>query len=426
MASFDLEWAAGNFPRLKDTGAKLNAKRAELKAIFDEAGPDLDPKKVTSVKVNDGVDLHEVVAAANTELNDLSDEYQKLINTAKAAFEVRHGEGAAVEAGAPEAPQARRGVAFGEQFVQSDAFKNYTAGQGVGPMAHIDINLAEFLRPQATLFETGAGWAPESTRTGHLQEFATRPAPDVVDFIPQIPTGMASVKYMEETTLTNAAAETAEGGTYPESALALTERDVAVRKVSTWLPVTDEQLEDVPFARAYVDGRLVFFLRQRLDSQVLVGNGTPPNLRGTENVVGINTQALGSDSIPDAIYKGMTTVRDTGFAEPSVVFIRPAKWQNVRLLKTADGVYIWGHPSEAGPERIWGVPVKQTTAVTATKAVLGDYANHSFLAVRRGVDVQITNTHGTHFVEGKQAVRADVRVAMVHLRPAAFTAVTGL
>lgn len=429
--AFDLKWAAGNFPALKDTGEKLNAKRTELKAIFDEAGPDLDPKKVTSVKIADGTDLHGVVASANTELNDLTDEYNKLVNTAKVAYEARHGDGAAIEEAGAQVPSARRGAAFGEQFTNSNAFKGFTAGQGVGPVAHLDISLGELLRPQATLFETADGWAPESTRMGFVQPFATRPAPDVVDFIPQIPTGMAVVKYMEETTYTNNAAETAEStqstpGTYPESALKLTEKSVDVRKVATWLPVTDEQLEDVSFAAAYVNGRLVFMLRQRLDSQVLVGNGTAPNIRGTENVAGINTQALGADSIPDAIYKAMTSVRETGFAEPSVVFIRPTKWQNVRLLKTADGVYIWGHPSEAGPERIWGVPVKQTTAVTATKAVLGDYTNHSFLANRRGVDVQITNSHSGFFTEGKQAIRADVRVAMVHLRPSAFAAVTGL
>lgn len=430
--TFDLNWAAGKFPRLKDTGEKLNAKRAELKSIFDEAGPDLDPKAVKSVQIADGKDLHEVVKAHNTELEDLKTEYDKLIGTAKAAHEALHGDGASIETGdGISKPGPVRARPLGELFIASQAFKGYSSGQGVGPVAHLDIDVAQVLRPRAALFETGDGWAPESTRTGIVTEFATRPAPDVVDFIPQIPTSQAVIKYMEETTFTNAATEikestTAVAGTYPESALKLTEKSQDVRKVATWLPMTDEQLEDVPFARGYVDGRLVFMLRQRVDSQVLVGNGTAPNLLGTENVTGINTQALGTDPIPDAIYKAMTLIRDTGFAEPSVVFIRPSKWQTVRLMKTADGIYIWGHPSESGPERIWGVPVKQTTAVTTTKAVLGDYANHSFLAPRRGVDVQITNSHSTFFIDGKQAIRADVRLAMVHLRPLAFAAVTGL
>jgi HK97 family phage major capsid protein len=85
---------------------------------------------------------------------------------------------------------------------------------------------------------------------------------------------------MEETTFTNSAAETAEGGTYPESALALTERSTPVQKITTFIPVTDEQLEDVPQIQGYLNNRLPFMVRQRLDLQILTGNGTTPNLRG--------------------------------------------------------------------------------------------------------------------------------------------------
>ncbi len=286
-------------------------------------------------------------------------------------------------------------------------------------MAHLDINLK-------TLFQTSAGWDPEDLRTGRVVEAATRPAPHVVTYIPQTTTTMSTVLYMEETTFTNAAAEAAEGGSYAEATLVYTEKNSEVRKVAVFLPVTDEQFEDEPRARTTVENRLPFMLKQRLDLQALTGDGTAPNLRGTENVVGVNTQALGSDPIPDAIYKGMRMVRDTGFAEPSVVFIRAAKWEAVRLQRTADGIYIWGHPSMPGPETCWGVPVVQTNAVTATKAVLGDYANYSELSVRRGIDVQISNSHGTYFKEGVLALRADLRVALIHYRPTAFSVVTGL
>ncbi|MCX4468727.1 phage major capsid protein [Micromonospora sp. NBC_01655] len=122
-----------------------------------------------------------------------------------------------------------------------------------------------------------------------------------------------------------------------------------VRKVSTFIPITDEQLEDVDQARGYVDNRLRFMLRQRMDGQVLVGNGTAPNLRGINNVVGIQTQAKGTDPTPDAFYKAMTLIRTVGRAIPDLHIMHPLDWQDIRLLRTADGVYIWGSPSEAGP-----------------------------------------------------------------------------
>ncbi len=167
-------------------------------------------------------------------------------------------------------------------------------------------------------------------------------------------------------------------------------------------------------------------LRQRLDTQILVGNGTAPNLRGILNVVGIQTQAKGSDPAPDAIYKAMTLIRVGGRAIPGPVVMHPTNWQDIRLLRTADGIYIWGSPSEAGPERIWGNQVVLADGLTLGTAVLGDWANFSELDEKRGIEVKITDSHGTFFIEGKQAIRADMREAFVVYRPAAFATVTGL
>src|SRR3990172_3730712 len=107
---------------------------------------------------------------------------------------------------------------------------------------------------------------------------------------------MAAVVYMEETTFTNAGAERAESAAYAESTLILTQRTNTVRSVGTSLPVSDEQLADVVGVRAYLDSRLGFMVRQRLDSQILVGDGIAPNLLGTLRGSGIHTQAKGADS----------------------------------------------------------------------------------------------------------------------------------
>lgn len=414
------------FPALKDAQGKLDAKRKSLADIFAEAGPDYDMSKVKSIAGDTAAKVGEI-GKLNAEIDDCKKKVDELLVVARAAAEAKQHEEHAERGSEPgsqptrETKGGRPRQSFADMLMDSVAVKEFRGS--AGPSATLDIELK-------ALFETGAGggagWDPFDPRTGHLEYMATRPAPHVVNVIPQTTTGFSTVKYMEETTLTNSAAETTEGNAYAESALALTEKSSEVRKIATFLPVTDEVFEDEARARSYVENRLPFLLQQRLDSQCLVGSGTAPNLRGTENVSGINTQALGGDPIPDAIYKAMRQIRDTGFAEPSHVFIRPSKWEAVRLLRTADGMYIWGNPSEAGPERIWGVPVIQTTAPTATKAVLGDYTNFAELAVRRGVDVQVSNSHSSYFVEGKLALRADVRVALIHYRPSAFAVVTGL
>ncbi|MGL5908603.1 MAG: phage major capsid protein, partial [Phycicoccus sp.] len=78
------------------------------------------------------------------------------------------------------------------------------------------------------------------------------------------------------------------------------------------------------------------------------------------------------------------------------------------------------------PERIWGLQVVRAQALTENTGLVGDFANFAELAVRRGIDVQISNSHSTYFTEGKQAIRCDMRAALVVYRPTAFCTVTGV
>lgn len=411
------------FPALKEAQGTLNAKRKALAEIFAEAGPDYDMSKVKSVSGDTHAKVDHI-RTLNTEIDACQGKVDELMVVAKAAAAARHGQdkGAGESGSEPDARQAKGaepGVkkSLGEMFVDSRAFKEYRRGSSEGPTEHFDIEVK-------SLFETGAGWQPEVTRTGRMVEMATRPI-QVIDFIPGTTTSQSSVQYMEETTFVNNAAETAEGAQYPEAQLELTEKDSPVRKIAVWLPVTDEQLEDVPQARGYVNNRLPFMLRQRLDQQILTGSGTAPNLRGLGNTTGVLTQAKGADPVPDAIYKAMVRVMTEGRAMPNLVILNPLDWQDIRLLRTADGIYIWGSPSDAGPERIWGLPVAKSDAQTENTGLVLD-TSFTELATRRGVDVQISNAHSDFFIRGKQAVRADMRMAFIVYRPAAVAKVTGI
>jgi HK97 family phage major capsid protein len=275
-----------------------------------------------------------------------------------------------------------------------------------------------------TLLQTTAGFAPQSVRTGLLVEAVARPI-QVLDLIPTRTIAQALDKYMEETTRTHGAAEKAEGITYAESTFVWTERSNPVQKITDSIPVTDEQLEDAPEVAGILDQRLRFGVRQRLDQQVLIGNGTPPNLKGVLNVSGIQTQAKAADPVFDAIFKAMTLIRFTGRAIPGAIVIHPTDWQNVRLTRSSTGEYIMGNPATVGANTLFGVPVAITDVLTAGTALTGDFTNFSYIGERRGIDVQIGFT-GTQFTEGKKTIRADLRAVFTVSRPAAFATITGL
>jgi len=396
-----------NTPELKELDGKLNERQAKLKAIFDEAGPDFDMSKVKGL--GDSVEVVAEINRLNNEMEELGTKRARLVTVLKGA-ELAAADPYSHDEHNPAAPASAKSL--GAVMLKSGGLDR------LGAKAEADIELK-------TLFQRSAGIAPESTRSGLFVDSAQRPV-QVTDLIPTIPTAQAAYKYMEETTFTNNAAERAEGGAYGEAALATTERSVTIETIGVWLPVTDEQLEDEAGAEAYINARLPFMIRQRLDSQILVGDGSTPNILGVNNKPSIQTQAKGADSVPDAIYKAMTKVRVTGRAMPSAVVMHPNDWQGIRLLTTADGIYIWGSPAQSGPEIIWGMPVVQSDAQTENTAVVGDFANYSLLVVRRGVVVERTNSHDTNFINGRQAIRAGIRCATVWTRAAGFCTVTGI
>jgi HK97 family phage major capsid protein len=420
-------------PALKDALERKRAVDADLDRVFRAAtdnNNELDLKRVPDAELPSGVktshDLRGWVLERNAESTKYAKEIEEL-KAVEAAAEARrngreHTGGIGHENG-DDAGQKGSGwggdgaeMSVGGLFTKSHAFSNLK-GRSTGDLSTLDIELK-------TLMTTAAGWTPEVTRTGRVVDFATRPL-QVAQLLPQTTTRQNAIQYMEETTYTNNATEIAEAGTFPEAALVLTEQSVLVRKISVFLPVTDEQLEDETQVRGYIDNRLGFMVRQRLDSQLLVGNGTAPNLRGLNNIAGIQTQPRGTDPVPDAVYKAMTKVRTIGQAEPNLVVMNPNDWMGIRLLRTADGIYIWGNPSDSGPERVWGLTVSQAQAQTAQTGIVAD-TQFIELATRRGLDIQVSNSHGTFFIEGKQAIRVDIRVALVVYRPAAVCTVTGL
>lgn len=411
---------------------KAVEERADyLHQIFEEAGDALDPKAVKVREFKDGVELAQYIRNLNAELDWAGKRVSEFdgIDAARTAAEGWRDYGQKFRANPGAwAPQGNGGSkepvfkSFGQLFVESDALK--AAQEKRAGSFELKGTARALGIEQKANFTTSAGWAPESLRTGRVILDEQREI-EVLDQIPVFPTTMAAIVYMEETTFTNTTAERSETAAYAESSLALTQRSVTVRSIGTSLPVTDEQLADVEGVSAYLDQRLGFMVRQRLDSQVLVGDGVAPNLAGTINLAGINTQALGGDTVLDAIYKGLDLVKVTGRANASVAIIHPTDFQPVRLLKTADGIYIWGSPSDAGPDRVWGKPLVLTTAVTQNTGLVGDYARFSGLHVRAGLDVQ-TGFVNDDFTKGLIHIRAGIRCAMVHYRPAAFTQITGI
>lgn len=320
---------------------------------------------------------------------------------------------------------------LGEMFTDATAYKAQKGNHDSGNYEY-RVKLAEDLNAieLKTLMTTSAGFAPDNPRTAKLVPFALR-RPVVGDLIPTDPTTLTTIKFMEETTWgtastnANPAAAVAEGGTKPEAELVWTEQSAEVEKIAVHIPVTAEQLEDVPGIQGIINNRLSMMLQLKEEDYLLTGSGVSPQIEGFLIKTGVLTQATGGDTNIDALYRGMTKVRVEGFAEPTAVVVHPNNWTPIRLAKTLDGLYIWGHPSDPGPERIFGKSVVVTQAITANTALTGDFQLYSHISRKKGITI-VVGTINAQLIENKKTIVAEMRESLEIYRASAFCKITGL
>jgi HK97 family phage major capsid protein len=406
---------------------KYEAKANELAAILAEGKTDkgdvIDLDKITRLS-GSKAEKTEEIKRRRTEVEMLG--YQvDAVNALKIAEEAKARSQNPTD-DSPFGAVMQKEESASEMYIKSSLYK--AEGHSFGATTELKVDAKSWLTEfeSKTVMTTAAGFATRPARIAELTPIATRPL-QVLDVIPSTNTNASAILYMEVTTQTNAAIEIGEGVAYPEAALVLTERTSPVRKIGVILPVTDEQIDDVPQVQALIDETLPFMVRQRLDGQVFNGNGTPPNLTGLLTVSGIQTQAKGADPVPTAFLKAMVKVRTgTGRAVPSGILIHPTDWQIVKTLQDTTGQYIWGNPAVAGPDTMWGLPMVQVDAGSAGTAIVADFRNFVRLYFRdanAGVEVGYVNDD---FKLGQKSFRADVRAALVARRPAAICSVTGI
>jgi HK97 family phage major capsid protein len=307
-----------------------------------------------------------------------------------------------------------------EQLDAKDGFKGEELLFSIGDVEEADA-LIEGVKATITLSDI----TPVATRAPAIVPSAQSRI-TVSDLMGSGTTDGNTLTYYEETTFTNAAVEVSENVAKPESTLDFTERTDNVRKIATWIPITDEALADNRQLRSYVEGRLLFMVRQREESQLISGDGTAPNISGILDRSGIQTQAKGSDPVPDAFFRAFTKVQVTGDADPDGFVIHPNDWADVRLLRTIDGIYIFGSPNEEVSVRMWGYPGRVTTGIAENTGLVGAFRTYAQVFRREGLRVIASTEHASYFIENKVALLAETRLALAVYRPAAFCQVTGI
>lgn len=314
----------------------------------------------------------------------------------------------------------QREPSWGQKMVDSEQFKTMLAG---GKHARIEVKntiIGEGGSPQDPVDTLVAADRLPGIIPGAFRQLS------VLDVVPMGSTSSNSIEYTRDSSWTNDAAETAEAGTKPESDLSFTLESDPVRTIAHFIKASRQVLDDAPALQSYIDRRLRHGLRQRLESQILTGNGTSPNIEGL-TASGRHTAftpTSGENGL-DSINRAKYAVIGADFMA-NTVFVNPADWGAIERLKAGSGnEYAAANGNAVGyinnglQPTVWGMPVVANNNVTEGKFFVLD-VNAMMLMMRQGAVVEMFEQDGTNAQQNLVTIRAEMRCALAVFQPTAI------
>lgn len=310
---------------------------------------------------------------------------------------------------------------WGTKFVNSEEFANFKSGRQTKVAYEVKNTI---------LGESGSPQNPD----GVLSQFQRLPgivdgafrSLNVLDFVPTGTTAGNAIEYVKESSWTNDAAETAEAGSKPESDLTFELVQDYVRTIAHFIKASKQSLDDAPALASYIDRRMRHGIQQRLQSQILKGNGTSPNIAGL-SASGRHTAftPISGENAFDSINRAKYAVIAADYT-PSVVMLNPADWGAMERLKsgTSDDRYLasggaaLSYINNGLTPLVWGMPVVASNDVASGKFyVMSSDAIQLFM--RQGAVVEMFEQDGDNVTKNLITIRAELRAALAVYRPAA-------
>ena len=325
---------------------------------------------------------------------------------------------------------AQEAKSYGQQFIESDAFKGATS-RGTDALR---VNKA------LSGLAASAGALVPTMRRPDVVIGAERPR-FVRELLTSIATSSNAVEIMRQNVFTNnagvqapASASTAIGAgefqAKPESNITYELVTVPVRTMAHWVAASRQVLSDAPMLQRLIDAKLMYGLNLLADSQLLYGDGTNQNLTGLMVDSGVSTVgqiAAGTTAanLPgamlDHIRKAITKCQTFDYYNINGVVLNPEDWGTLETAKGSDGHYIWVTVPNGGESRLWRVPVIVTNAMTKGDFILGDWTMGATVYDREQMDIRVSESHSDYFVKNGVAVLAEERYGFGIELPKAFT-----
>lgn len=305
---------------------------------------------------------------------------------------------------------------WGGQLVKSEKYQAFAAGQT--GKARIEV--------KNTLTGADANVAPDR-RPGIVPGAA--PVLTLESLLPSTGTASNAIEFTREASFVNNAAERAEGVAKPETDLTWSLVNMPVSTIAHWIKISRQLAMDNTALAAYVNARMTYGVNRRVETQLVSGNGTAPNISGFLNAGNFTAHGY-ADANLGTVLKKLVLIRkiigdlqNAGYA-PDGIVLNPVDWATIECDNMVAGSGNTARVSvdAVGRPTLFGLPVVASVGMTQDNVAVGAFAQASMIYNREGVIVELSDSDSDNFTKNLVTVRAERRLALATEIPAAIRA----
>jgi HK97 family phage major capsid protein len=352
----------------------------------------------------------------------------------------------------PAPTPERKAYNPGRELVESEAFKSYIAT--IAPDGKVsentDVHSAKFPVKALITGDAASGGAfftidyQNDLYVPYIQPNLTvrdlvlnlRTDADVISYPRAVTHANAAVEVAEATTSDPAVAsantttgvisyDTTGTGIKPDGSFTWVQVTTSVEPIAEGVPISKRSLMNASMLEDIVSNQLRFDLAQRLNTQMISGNGTAPNIRGIRNTTGITTQAF-SNNVIETLRKAKTKVSDPSTGSGKIsngAVLTPASMETLDLFRvggstTTDGPFLV-NPFGGAQRTLWGMALVEEPGMTTSKAVVG-YFRDAVLWDRQQATVEVFTQHKDFAMRNLVQLLAEWWGAFGVLQPKSF------
>lgn len=235
------------------------------------------------------------------------------------------------------------------------------------------------------------GQIPQADREAGITRIVRR-NPFILELV-NVGTIMSNVwEWVEQKNVEGGSAMTAEGALKSQTDFDLVVASANVKKVTAYIKVTKEMLDDVELMRSEIDQELTELINLKIDEQLLNGSGATVNLTGivtnaTAYSAGAFALAIPTPTNYDVLATAINQVRVNLF-EPTYIVLHPTDVTRMKLSKGNDGHYILPPFTSVDGTTVEGIRVVANVGVAIDKFLVGDFTK-SGVRFKEGLTINV-------------------------------------